>query len=294
MTWVAVAIGGSALLGAAASGSAARSAARSAGDAADVQWQMYNQTRSDLAPYREVGTSALNAYARAMGLPGYGEGSGRSTNPQNAYQYPTSGPANEYAVVNAFQEFLGRAPTERERNYYTGRNRADQLYYDVVQPGMQRAQTAAEGQQSSGAEADRYGGFYASPGYQFGMDEGLRALDRNAAARGRYMSGSRDRGAIRYAENYASNEFNNYMNRLAGAAGIGQNATNQGAASGSAYGGNIGNAYMAQGDARASGYMGVANTLNNAANNMAMYGMVNNWRPGNSAVGPYAGGYRFG
>ena len=62
MPWMmALAIGGSALLGASASKSAAKTQAGAADRAAELQQQQYEQTREDLAPYRAAGQTALNA-----------------------------------------------------------------------------------------------------------------------------------------------------------------------------------------------------------------------------------------
>lgn len=61
MPWMALAIGGSALLGANAARSAASTQADAANRAADLQNQQFQQTRADLAPYRAAGQTALNA-----------------------------------------------------------------------------------------------------------------------------------------------------------------------------------------------------------------------------------------
>jgi hypothetical protein len=62
MPWMtALAIGGSALLGASASKSAASTQAAAADRAAELQNQQFQQTREDLAPYRAAGQTALNA-----------------------------------------------------------------------------------------------------------------------------------------------------------------------------------------------------------------------------------------
>jgi hypothetical protein len=58
---MALAIGGSALLGASASRSAASTQAAAADRAAELQNQQFQQTREDLAPYRAAGQTALNA-----------------------------------------------------------------------------------------------------------------------------------------------------------------------------------------------------------------------------------------
>ena len=71
---IATAIIGSAILGAGASiysGNKAASAQKKAAQqSADIQRQQYEQTRADLAPYRDMGQSAMQPYAGALGLMG--------------------------------------------------------------------------------------------------------------------------------------------------------------------------------------------------------------------------------
>ena len=152
MTWVAVAVGGSALLGAAASGSAASKAANAQEAAAQEQIAFERESRdlvrSDTAPYRSAGYTALNALMNFSGLPtnplianaaaGVG-GVGNSF--AESYNWKQAGKASPYEVVKAFQEFRGRQPTKRELDYYTDRERADQLYYQLVEPGLRKIQT---------------------------------------------------------------------------------------------------------------------------------------------------------
>jgi hypothetical protein len=61
---------GSALIGSSASKKAANAQEKSAKYAADMQWKMYDQTRSDLAPWREAGGQAIGQ-GYAMLQPGY-------------------------------------------------------------------------------------------------------------------------------------------------------------------------------------------------------------------------------
>ena len=67
-------IGGSALLGAGASIYGANKAAdaqkKAANQAGQIQKQQYEQTRADLAPYRDVGSNALSQYQSLLGLNG--------------------------------------------------------------------------------------------------------------------------------------------------------------------------------------------------------------------------------
>lgn len=71
---VAAAIVGSAVVGGVASASAAGKASkaqrRAAEQAAAVQREQYEQTRADLAPFRDMGTTALGQYTDLLGMQG--------------------------------------------------------------------------------------------------------------------------------------------------------------------------------------------------------------------------------
>ena len=110
------------------------------------------------------------------------------------------------------------------------------------------------------------------PGYGFRLSEGMKALDRQAAARGGLMSGGALKAAQRYGQDYASNEFGNAYQRLAGLAQIGPSSAgvlnslgqNYAGAAGQnlmAGGQAVGQGYMNAGNARASGYIGGANAI---------------------------------
>lgn len=128
--------------------------------------------------------------------------------------------------------------------------------------------------------------FQADPGYGFRMSEGLKALDRSAASRGNLLSGATLKGAQRFGQDIASNEYNNAYNRY-----VGNQATQRGAlgnlagfappaaaamgAAGSNYGTNVnnlgintattyGNADMTGAAARQSAYMGAGGAFANA------------------------------
>jgi hypothetical protein len=123
------------------------------------------------------------------------------------------------------------------------------------------------------------------PGYGFRLSEGMKALDRTAAARGGMMSGAALKAAGRFGQDMASQEYMNAFNRaqalktervgaLGGLYGAGQMATNQVTSAAGQYGVNAGNMMMESGRARASGYIGSANAISNALGQAAMgYGM---------------------
>jgi len=50
-------------------------------------------------------------------------------------------------------------------------------------------------------------------GYQFRMDEGIKALDRSAAARGKLLGTAHDKAVVRYGQGFGSNEYATAYNR---------------------------------------------------------------------------------
>lgn len=117
------------------------------------------------------------------------------------------------------------------------------------------------------------------PGYQFGLEEGVRTADRSAAAAGTLNSGGTLKALTRYGQGYADQfgyqrvkaDQNDRWNRLAGLAGVGQTATTATASLGANAAGqiqsglnNVANSRLQQGNARASGYANMAQGMNNA------------------------------
>lgn len=117
--------------------------------------------------------------------------------------------------------------------------------------------------------------FQQDPGYTFRMSEGMKGLERSAAARGGLLSGSTLKGIQRFGQDLASQEYTNAFNRyqternarlnpLQSLAGVGQTSTSQLVTGGQNYATAAGEAIGAAGQARASGYVGGANALTGA------------------------------
>lgn len=128
--------------------------------------------------------------------------------------------------------------------------------------------------------------FQAEPGYGFRLSEGMKALERGAAARGGLLSGAQMKGIQRYGQDLASQEYQNAFNRyqaerqarlgpLQSLAGVGQTAAQQLGGAASQYGSNVGNlamtgganlanAALAQGNIRASQYGQLGSALGQA------------------------------
>lgn len=60
----------------------------------------------------------------------------------------------------------------------------------------------------------REGKYQQSPGYEFRREEGRRALEQSAAAKGGLFSGATGRELERYGQGFATSEYDNYINRL--------------------------------------------------------------------------------
>ena len=144
--------------------------------------------------------------------------------------------------------------------------------------------------------------FQQDPGYAFRMSEGMKALDRTAAARGGMLSGAALKGAQRFGQDLGSQEYQNAFNRyqtnranqlnpLQSLMGSSQTATNAMGQAGQNYATNAGNAYMNAGNARASGYVGSANAWSNAlggaANTYNQNQMMNRFFPQGGGTAGY-------
>jgi len=66
--------------------------------------------------------------------------------------------------------------------------------------------------------------YQADPGYAFRMSEGMKGLERSAAARGGLMSGATGKALTRYGQDVASQEFSNAYNRFRDTQGLRRNA----------------------------------------------------------------------
>ena len=138
--------------------------------------------------------------------------------------------------------------------------------------------------------------FQQDPGYAFRLSEGQKALEQSAAARGGLLSGTTGKNLLRYGQEMGSQEYTNAFNRyqaeraarlapLQSLAGVGQTTAQQIGQAGQTMATNVGQAGAAAAQARASGYMGQANALNQAlggASNLYMQNQILN------RLSPYA------
>jgi hypothetical protein len=110
------------------------------------------------------------------------------------------------------------------------------------------------------------------PGYAFRMSEGMKALDRSAASRGGLFSGATIKGAQRFGQDLASQEYQNAFNRyqtsrtntlnpFASLAGVAQSSANTLGNAAGQFGQQIGSNIIGAGNAMAAGQVGSANAI---------------------------------
>ena len=167
------------------------------GDAADkansAQMRGLEQSRADLAPWRDAGGAAIPAVQNAAGLNG--------------------------------------------------------------QPGYDAAMTA----------------FHTSPGYQFQLDQGLRAIDAGAASKGILNSGATLKAEQTFGTGLADKEFTDYYNRLFDLSKLGEDAAGGSAKLTADAAKGIAQTDLSEGSALSSIYgnaaKGVSDSVNNYMNN---------------------------
>lgn len=119
--------------------------------------------------------------------------------------------------------------------------------------------------------------FSKDPGYDFRMQEGMKALERSAAARGGLNSGATLKSIGRYGQDYASNEYGNAYNRfnqdrdrrfgrLSNIAGMGQGSNSATGNAGMNYANNAGANMMGAANAQGAAGIASANAWSGALN----------------------------
>ena len=268
--WVAGTIVAGGAVSAYSSNKAAKASAKGNRDALARQEELQ-------APFREAGLAAQNRLLHYMGLSTEGYDGGDSQGGDGSpFRIDAAGKGRQYQkLANA----INRLGIKGEPSRRTG-----------IDPN-------AEGFGKYSRDFDM-SDYQADPGYQFRLKEGLRELDRKAAMHGGSLGGNALRAGQEYGQNMASNEYQNAFNRyqinranqlqpLQSLMGAGQTASNTLTdASGTAIRGAA--------DARASGYIGMGNAINQGIQGFTNYyqgqNMLNAYNKRTSAMGGGGGG----
>lgn len=160
-----------------------------------------------------------------------------------------------------------------------------------------------------------YSSFFKDPSYGFAQQQGELGIERGANARGLNLSGGTLKDLASFNSGLASQQYGNYFNRLMRLAGIGQNATNTNAglvgtnanlvgtnanlvtgnaSNNTTSAGQVGNTMMGQGQAQASGAVGIANAANGGVSNSLMAAYMNRNPSGYGTGDAYGGGGAWG
>lgn len=262
--------------------------AQAAREANQIQLQMFNQARHDAEPWRQAGQVGLQEYMANLGLSaptqqqgypqpstymgyetgtrvgGYGASYG-SQGIQNTYPMQQDYAGQAYLAANpdvAADAYFAQHPLEHYQKYGQGEGRA------WGQPAASQQPSKPSTAYNPQTQQDAFAKFRATPGYQFGLDEGRKALDASATARGGLFSGAAGKALQRYGNDYADQQgYTPYMNRLASLAGMGQTQNSTTASLGANYATNAGNNLNNAAQARASGLMARGNAQASMWNN---------------------------
>src|SRR5882724_8856873 len=222
MAWVATAVIGAGVLGAGATIFGANKAAdaqtAAAQQAANTSLSMYNTTRGDLSPYRQIGQTASDQLTSRIG---------ELTSPIT----------------------MDQATLEK------------------------------------------------TPGYQFNLTQGQRAVTNSAAARGLVSSGAALKGAATFATGLADStyqqQFNNAQtnqanayNRLKALVDTGENASAQTGTAGTAAANTAAGAQIGAGNAQAAGANATGGAIANTANGIGGYMAYKGLYGGGGSSGP--------
>ncbi len=128
--------------------------------------------------------------------------------------------------VSVLGGLLGNSAARRAgRAQQQGAQRADGFLNQAqqgFQPYTQFGQNALG--RISAVEDGDYSAFENAPDFVFARDQGIRSLDRSAAARGGLFSGGADADRMQFASGLASQNLQNYLGRQMGQAGMGMQA----------------------------------------------------------------------
>ena len=253
---VAAAVGGAVIGGAASiySGNKAAGAAEDASKRSDAtQRYMYDQSRKDYAPYRDIGVSALDKLGALYGIQRTPEA---APSPQANFQ----GMQGLQGLPGGGSFFGQVGDVFRQVNNGNAANTGG------------AANTGAPAQ-SPYVPAD-FSDFYSSPDYQFAYDEGMRATNQSLARQGLSGSGAAMKKLTRFGQGLASQQLGSYKNSLAALAGVGQSATGQLSQLGANTANNISASQLRAGDARGSAYLNTGSAISGASNTIGNLGLL--------------------
>lgn len=296
---MAISTGAAILGGAAVSGLLGASGAKSAGnaqlaasrEATEEQRRQYDLSRQDQMPWMTRGNQAGDRLSYLLGL------SPTSASTQNAltrdqirgellpqFTTQTQGASgwNPQAALLGGDSWSGyEAPAPTSTIDEVGLSAAIQAKLAGQDQQAAAARTTAQNDPNFGSlmrnfgQSDLDNDVVHQAGLQFGLNEGIKGINRTAAASGNSLSGAALKALTRYGNDYGSTKANesynrsntnklNQFNMLSGVAGTGQAATNQVQSAGQNMANNVSNNMIGAGNARGASAIAQGNALTGA------------------------------
>lgn len=263
-------------MGASAAKKAAAAQEAAAKEANQLQRDTTVQARIDSYPWALEGAQAMYQYMDEIGIPrpqnmilpdlnaGPFSANGQAQQETTTTTTSSGGPGgfgNQLASKGSQRGGVsGMVPTQIGQ---------PQTVTTVTKPAQQQQQYQSPSQMAFTAKR----GFQETPGYQYNVNEAERGVVNQLSSLGMRNSGAALKALTRTRMGLANQEYGNWLNRIAGVAGMGQSQVNQTntLAANSAI--NMGQNLQNAGDARASGYVGAANAwgrgIAGASNNIS-------------------------
>lgn len=276
MSWIAAAVAGAAVIGSVASSSAADKQQEAADKAAELQLQMAREANELQQGFYDQAQANQSPWLQSGGM-------------ANAALSGALGLGTEFKDQGGFDE-------NGVRRY-----------------GASGSEMNATSDKFAGMLSGNFGDkdFTTDPSYQWRLEQGQKALEQSASARGGLLTGQAAADITNYGQNAASQEYQNAFgryqteqtnlyNRLIGVSTQGQNTAVQQGAQGLQAGANMANTSMGAAsaagnygvggaNAAAAGMIGVGNSLSQGATNYAGWNYLNSSTP-TQPTGPVAPG----
>lgn len=282
-TWGMIGAGatvGGTLMNAGAAGDALDAQEAGAARADNTQRYIYDQNRADQMPFLRNGTAASNKLAQLLGLaPSAPDLLSTGSNGAPSYN------AELYASNPLYRQAWDSLASIHSGAYGTGYTAGSDRNW--IEQGI-RSRLGADGLATLTPAQDSSFGSLLKPitqadieadpvfamSRQFGLDEGTKGINRQAAATGSMLSGATLKALTRYGNDYASTKGNDAQNRinagrqqtysmLSGVSGGGQAAAGQTQAAGTNYANAVGQTAVGLGNARGASMIAGANAINN-------------------------------
>ena len=108
-----------------------------------------------------------------------------------------------------------------------------------------------------------------TPGYNWAMSQGVDARERSAAAKGGLLSTPEQKSLTTFGQGLADNTYQNYLSNLFTVSSQGESAAGMTTQAGTNYANQVGQDYMAAGQAQAGGILNAYNAQQSGYNSLA-------------------------